>query len=71
MTWTKDILEKFRDAVVVLQEASGLITDGLIWKKIEMDTSVQSDILVSVLGVKVWSEMLADRLRALNKEVRQ
>jgi hypothetical protein len=71
MTWTKDILEKFRDAVTVLQEASQLITDKLVWKRIEGDTSVQSDLLVSVLGVKTWSDMLADKLRALNREVRQ
>jgi hypothetical protein len=71
MTWTKDILEKFRDAVAVLQEASQLITDKLVWKRIEGDTSVQSDLLVSVLGVKTWSDMLANKLRALNREVRQ
>jgi hypothetical protein len=71
MTFTKEIKEWFNKAEYAIQKARRAFDSNAAWNKIESDWGTQSDILVAVLGVRVWAEMLADKLARLTGEVRQ
>jgi len=71
MTFMKEIEEWFNRAEHAILEARQALDNNTVRSKIESDWGTQSDILVAVLGVRVWAEMLADKLARLTGEVRQ
>jgi hypothetical protein len=69
--WTDDMLRKFRNASYQVARASGYLESQEIVEKVRKDLSLQLDMLVKVIQLKVAADMLADKLQALEQEVRQ
>lgn len=69
--WTTDIVKKFRNAAYQVTRACGYLESQEIIEKIRSDLSLQHDVLVKVIQLKVAADMLADKLHLLEMEGKQ
>jgi hypothetical protein len=69
--WTIDMMKKFQNAAYQVARASGYLESQEIIERIRKDLSLQLDMLVKVIQLKVAADMLADKLQALEQEVQQ
>jgi hypothetical protein len=69
--WTIDILKKFQNAAYQVARVSGYFESQEIIERIRGDLSLQLDMLVKVIQLKVAADMLADKLQKLDMEGKQ